>query len=85
MESTVKTYDTYIVCMCKKCHIVREASDPSHLTLLETRIFKPEAGLVLILKKASNMTPVTFDSFRDTYLQALITTEEQVVGMYDGR
>ena len=30
------------------------------------------AGLVLIMKKRSNMTPVTFDTFRDTYLPAFM-------------
>ena len=30
--------------------------------------FPPETGLVLIMKTRSNMTPVTFDTFEDTYL-----------------
>jgi len=59
---------------------------PSHLTLLETPIpqpeptptFPPEAGLVLIVKKRSNMTPVTFDSFEDTYLLKPNTTERKL-------
>ena len=52
-------------------NIVQEDSDPSHLTLLKTRIFKPydcRSRSGLDLEKASNMTPVTFDSFKDTYL-----------------